>query len=289
MSLRARLLVSLAVMLSVALLAAGVLLVELTRASLVDRVDHELLGLSGPGGGLQRLGNLTASDSDAGRRLAVLRLDRQGNVVRSYPSGFATAPDPVPSLPVYASGIPADAYGRIEERPAVDGSLSYRVLTQRVGRNITLAIAAPLAGVDAAVAALIRTLLLTGSIALVGLLVVAWFVVRHDLLPLERIARTAESITGGDLSHRAGVPHDGTEVGRLGTAFDAMLDQIETSFGEQQAALEAKAASEERLRCRPTGARIHPRKITPCLKRDCGGGAVHYGGAAAAGLRAGGP
>ena len=248
MSLRARLLVSLAVMLSVALLAAGVLLVELTRASLVDRVDRELLGLSGPGGGLQRLGNLTAADSDAGRRLAVLRLDRQGNVVRSYPSGFATAPDPVPSLPVYASGIPADAYGRIEERPAVDGSLSYRVLTQRVGRNITLAIAAPLAGVDAAVAALIRTLLLTGSIALVGLLVVAWFVVRHDLLPLERIARTAESITGGDLSHRAGVPHDGTEVGRLGTAFDAMLDQIETSFGEQQAALEAKAASEERLR-----------------------------------------
>ena len=97
-------------------------------------------------------------------------------------------------------------------------------------------------------AALIRTLLLTGSIALVGLLIVAWFVVRHDLLPLERIARTAQSIAGGDLSHRAGVPHDGTEVGRLGTAFDAMLDQIETSFGEQQAALDAKAASEERLR-----------------------------------------
>ena len=42
--------------------------------------------------------------------------------------------------------------------------------------------------------------------------------------------------------------HDKTEVGRLGTAFDAMLDRIETSFGEQQTALDAKAASEERLR-----------------------------------------
>jgi two-component system OmpR family sensor kinase len=248
MSLRARLLISLAVMLSIALLAAGLLLVGLTRASLVDRVDHELQTLGGPGGGLQRLGSLAAPDSDAGRRLAVLRLDRQGNVIRSYPSGFASDPDPLPVLPVYTAGIPAEAYGQIAERPAVDGSTSYRVLTQRARPNITLAIAAPLAGVDAAVAALVRTLLLTGTLALVGLLVVAWLVVRHDLLPLERIARSAERIAEGDLSQRAGVPHDGTEVGRLGTAFDAMLDRIETSFGEQQAALEAKARSEERLR-----------------------------------------
>ena len=60
--------------------------------------------------------------------------------------------------------------------------------------------------------------------------------------------RTAEEIAAGDLSHRAGVPHDGTEVGRLGTAFDSMLDQIEGSFAEQRAALEAKERSEARLR-----------------------------------------
>ena len=50
------------------------------------------------------------------------------------------------------------------------------------------------------------------------------------------MTRTAEEIAGGDLSHRAGVPHDGSEVGRLGTAFDSMLDQIEGSFARQQAA-----------------------------------------------------
>jgi two-component system OmpR family sensor kinase len=248
MSLRARLLVSLAVMLSIALLAAGVLLVELTRASLVDRVDRELQSLDGPGGGFQRFGNLAASDSEAGRRLAILRLDRQGNVVRSYPSGFASDPDPLPVLPTFAGGIPADAFGQIVERPSTDGSMHYRVVLQRLPRNIVLAVAAPLSGVDGAVSALVRTLLITGSIALVGLLVVAWFVVRHDLLPLERIARSAERIAEGDLSQRAGVAHDGTEVGRLGTAFDAMLDRIETSFGEQLAALDAKAHSEERLR-----------------------------------------
>ena len=249
MSLRARLLASLAVMLIVALVAAGFLLVELTRASLVDRVDADLRALSGPGSQLQRLASVTASDNDAGRRLAVLRLDRNGSVVRSFPSGFAADPDPLPSLPDYSAGIPADAYDVIQQRPSVDGSMSYRLILQhsRPG-NATLAVAAPLAGVDAAVGALVRTLLLTGGLALIGLLVVAWIVVRHDLLPLERISRAAGDIAAGDLTHRTGVPHDNTEVGRLGTAFDAMLDQIETSFGEQQAALDAKAASEERLR-----------------------------------------
>src|SRR5262245_56289908 len=144
MSLRARLLVSLAVMLSIALLAAGVLLVELTRASLVDRVDRELQSLDGPGGAFQRFGGLAAPDSEAGRRLAVLRLDRQGNVIRSYPSGFASEPDPLPVLPTYPSGIPADAFGPIVERPSTDGSMHYRVVLTRLPRNLTFAVAAPL-------------------------------------------------------------------------------------------------------------------------------------------------
>jgi two-component system, OmpR family, sensor kinase len=248
MSLRARLLFSLGAMLVVALVASGVLLVGLVRASLVDRVDRELQSLGNAGGQLQRLADLTASDSEAGRRLAVMRLDRDGNVMRSFPSGFASDPDPLPVLPAYPGGIPAGAFGQIDQRSAADGSMNYRVLTQQARPNLIVAVAAPLGAVDAAVGTLVRTLLLTGALALLGLLAVAWVVVRHDLLPLERIARTAGEIASGDLSHRAGVPHDGTEVGRLGTAFDAMLDQIETSFGQQQAALDAKARSEERLR-----------------------------------------
>ena len=250
MSLRARLLISLAVMLSVALLAAGVAARRARRAPASSTASTTSSWASRAGrrapAARQPRPPPTATPAGASRSCASTA---RATSSAPIPSGFATDPDPLPSLPVYAGGHPgrrlrphrgAPGRRRLPQLPRPDPAGR--------GRNITLAIAAPLAGVDAAVAALIRTLLLTGSIALVGLLVVAWFVVRHDLLPLERIARTAESIAGGDLSHRAGVPHDGTEVGRLGTAFDAMLDQIETSFGEQQAALEAKAASEERLR-----------------------------------------
>ncbi|MDP2349945.1 MAG: HAMP domain-containing sensor histidine kinase, partial [Chloroflexota bacterium] len=248
MTLRTRLLASLATMLAVALLGAGFLLVGLTRAALIDRVDRELDSISSAAALVQRMTGLTNAEDVAGRRLAILRLDRRGNVTRAFPSGFSDDPDPIPALPNYPAGIPASAYGPIVERPAVDGSMRYHVRTVQGRAGAIVAIAAPLAGVDAAVGALVRTLLLVGAIAMGALMVVAWVVLRRGLLPIERIARTAEAITEGDLSRRAGVAHDGTEVGRLGAAFDTMLDQIEDAFAEQREALAAKAHSEDRLR-----------------------------------------
>jgi two-component system OmpR family sensor kinase len=249
-SLRTRLLASLALTLAIALVVAGVLVVQLTRTSLIERLDRELLSIMDGATKIQRLTDLTSSDTEAGRRMAVMRLDKRGNVTRAFPSGFAEDPDPLPALPVYPAGIPAEAFGTIQQRPSVDGSMQYRVLTERGDKaNVILAVGAPMAGIEAAERALVRTMLIVGAIAMAVLLVVAWFVIRRGLLPLERIATTADEIAAGDLSHRAGVPHDDTEVGRLGTAFDSMLDQIETSFDEQQQALDAKERSEDRLRC----------------------------------------
>jgi len=248
MSLRARLLASLAIMMAVALLGAGILLVGLTRAALIDRVDAELESISSAAAIVQRMTDLTNADDVAGRRLAILRLDKRGNVNRAFPSGFADDPDPIPALPSYPGGIPASAFGPIEERPAVDGSLRYHVRTLQGKGGAIVAIAAPLAGVDAAVGALVRTLLLVGAMAMGALLIVGWAVLRRGLLPIERIAHTAEAIAEGDLTQRTGVPHDDTEVGRLGAALDTMLDQIEDAFVEQRRALDAKARSEDGLR-----------------------------------------
>ena len=247
MSLRVRLVASLALTLAVALVIAGVLLVGLTRQALVDRVDRELTAVANASDRIQRLEDITG-DGEAGRRLAVMRLDRRGTIQRAFPSGFASDPDPLPVLPVYPEGIPASAYGVIETRASEGDTLGYRVVMGQGERNGIIALAAPLTGVEEATRALGRTLLVVGGLAILLLTLIAYAIVRRGLLPLERIAHTAEEITAGDLSHRAGIPHDDTEVGRLGAAFDSMLDQIEGSFAEQQAALEAKAQSEDRLR-----------------------------------------
>ena len=249
MSLRSRLVLSLGAILAIALLLAGVVILQLTRASLVERVDRELLAIANASTRIERLAELADADTEAGRRLAVMRLDRQGNVTHALPSGFASDPDPLPAMPAYAGGVPDSAFGVVAQRPSVDGTMAYRVLTERGARpNAIVAIAAPLTTVQAAEGALVRTMLIVGLAAMGVLLVVAWFVIRQGLLPLERMTRTAEEIAAGDLSHRAGVPHDDTEVGRLGQAFDSMLDQIEASFATQQRALEAMERSDARLR-----------------------------------------
>lgn len=70
---------------------------------------------------------------------------------------------------------------------------------------------------------------------------VALPLINQALRPLRRIASTAGLIAAGDLQRRANLPDSPDEIGRLGTAFDAMVDRL-------QAALLAANESEERMR-----------------------------------------
>ena len=146
------------------------------------------------------------------------------------------------------SNLPSN---KIVELPSADGKLNYRVLTLRGqlgAQDVTLVLAAPMLGIEASIGVLTRTLLAVGLVVLAIMLIVGWFIIRRDLRPLESMTTTAERISDGDLSQRVGVPDDGSEVGRLGHAFDTMLDQIQGLFDSQATALEAKQRSEEQLR-----------------------------------------
>ncbi|MFC5745499.1 ATP-binding protein [Actinomadura rugatobispora] len=76
---------------------------------------------------------------------------------------------------------------------------------------------------------------------LAGVGLLAWRAVRRATRPLEEIAETAGAIGDGDLSRRVPASGPRTEVGRLGTALNAMLAQIESAFRKRE-------SSEERLR-----------------------------------------
>ena len=83
-------------------------------------------------------------------------------------------------------------------------------------------------------------MIVTASVLIaIGLL--GWWVIGLGLRPLRKMSDTADEIAKGDLTRRVEDTNPKTEVGRLGIAFNEMLEQIEESF-------EKRKQSEEKMR-----------------------------------------
>ncbi len=80
-----------------------------------------------------------------------------------------------------------------------------------------------------------------GAIVLVALAVVATLVLTRSLRPLRRIAATADAIAAGNLADRVPPSAPNSEIGRVSTAINRMLEEIEAAFHERD-------ATENRLR-----------------------------------------
>jgi two-component system, OmpR family, sensor kinase len=75
-----------------------------------------------------------------------------------------------------------------------------------------------------------------GSVAAILLIGGGVFLVlRRGMRPIESMAAKADRITAGDLTDRVDGPHRGSEVARLGTALNGMLDRIQASVDEREA------------------------------------------------------
>jgi signal transduction histidine kinase len=109
------------------------------------------------------------------------------------------------------------------------------------GRDV-LVVARPVDVVRGQIDGVIIAELITGG-ALVALLAIGggWLIGR-GLAPLDQMASTANEITSrGDLTARVTEADDRTEVGRLGSAINTMLDRIQQAFG-------ARLRSEQKVR-----------------------------------------
>ncbi len=125
---------------------------------------------------------------------------------------------------------------------------NYRALSRSVGVTsttyvgpATLIVAIPLRDMSESLHRLLSVELIVALSVLVVLAVLAWWIIKFGLRPLEHMQETAGAIAAGDLSRRIDVVDEHTEVGRLGVALNEMMQQIESAFA-------ARAASEGRLR-----------------------------------------
>ncbi|MGE3270558.1 MAG: sensor histidine kinase [Chloroflexota bacterium] len=282
-TIRARLALSIAAVLALTLLALGVVIVQVVRATLIDQVEDQLLGAAarplrrpadgplraedllppGPASGPEaRVGDgdededdrlppllslpspqpLPTEDIDpTGRPVALLVYGPDGEVLLDAPSGKRGAPDPPPRLPPAPSPALDALVRRIITVPAVDGSLTYRVLIRKGPRGEYRIIAASLRGVNATIAQLVQALLLGGAAALLAATLASIWLIRRGLAPVSQMIDTASAIAGGDLSRRVRDAEPTSELGRLGTALNEMLVQIERG-------VQARVENEERLR-----------------------------------------
>jgi two-component system, OmpR family, sensor kinase len=153
-----------------------------------------------------------------------------------------TAPPP----PVLPDPLPAlDGDGSVVLSAGSTGphAVTYQVVIGPLhsDHHLDIVVAIPLTEVDQTMGRLELVMVLVSGVVLLGLGALAWWIVRRGLRPLEQMAATAAVIAEGNLGHRVAPTGDRTEIGRLGTALNSMLGEIETAFA-------ARAASEAGLR-----------------------------------------
>lgn len=117
------------------------------------------------------------------------------------------------------------------DAPAQDGDGSYRVRAsiEPDRPHQILFVASSLRGVASTLHRLILIEVIATAAVLAALVALGLWVVRLGLRPLREIELTAAAITAGDLSQRVDHPDESTEVGRVGSALNTMLDRIEMS------------------------------------------------------------
>jgi two-component system OmpR family sensor kinase len=262
-SLQRRLVAVMSILLVIGLVVADVVTYVSVRSFLYGRADDalassEALAFNYVAFTTQRKTPLTAADLSrhVSPDVYVLVISGAGKTLISRPSGSPNKPDPMPilsaSVPVqHSPDEKTRQFGRyagtfrpnpnaviVGSKKDPDGR--YRVVAVSVPQG-TMYIAISLNPTNDTLASL-RRIEGLASLAVLAIMVgLALWMIRRGLRPLRKMAETADAIASGDLGRRVPEETPTSEVGRLGTALNEMLTQIEGAFAE-------KSASEERLR-----------------------------------------
>ena len=137
----------------------------------------------------------------------------------------------LPSTPDILQAVAAtDGSQGMATIDAVDAPSRFRaIVAPRPATDTWVVAAQSLAEVDAAIARLVRTLWIAGAVISVVLGAAFVWVQRLGLRPIAGITAAAEAIAAGDRSHRVDVRDPRTEAGKLGRAFNVMLDERDAS------------------------------------------------------------
>ncbi|MQA03551.1 MAG: HAMP domain-containing protein [Streptosporangiales bacterium] len=247
--LRVKLVAAVLLLVSVGLAVASGATVAALRTYLYAKVDDSLLAT-------QRQMTEAAQQGTWGRpTTSGLQLPSQ-YVVTVFPAtgadrrvfGATFYPDE-PDIPSIDISRAHRLHGKAFTVRSVEGEGRWRVAVSPLADGSgSIALAVSLATTDQTIGRLAGTLLVVDAavLALIGAL--GYVLVRGSLRPLVSVESTAGAIAAGDLTRRVPESDPRTEIGRLSTALNTMLSQIEEAFRDREASEAAARNSEGRMR-----------------------------------------
>jgi two-component system OmpR family sensor kinase len=267
MSLRARLLLGMVVLVAAGLAVVAVTTYEEQRSFLLNRVDQQVQSGVAPIAFELRL---TGTRPPEPARAAGARRCPFGGLLGRRPPGIGPASLPpgtfgeligpggkVLRQRTFTYGEPTPTPPRVPAHPRISrpGSplklftvhasrgpdVRYRAAAFAIAGGNTVVVAVSLHETDDTLHRLVMVQGLVGGGVILALVLLGWVVIRIGLRPLDRIGRVAAEIARGDLSRRVSPADQRTEVGRLSRSLNEMLGQIERAF-------RARRQSEDQLR-----------------------------------------
>ncbi len=245
MTLRRRLVLTLLAIVTLALSGVGLALYRAASSYLVSSVDNRLEGFIAVA--TQRFPVDVETVPPAGAGRLVSPFAEQGLWV-SVPTGrlpgfqgfqgFIDGTDSLAAPDV--AGIAAD--GRIRTVSSVGAGQSSRfriVAASDPQTNEATITALSLSSTDKLLRRLLFVEISTALGALAATALLARWLIEADLAPLRRLERTAALAADGDLAVRFEDRGTRTESGRLGRAFNVMIERIDASFRSERQSQEA--------------------------------------------------
>lgn len=232
MTLRTRLLAGFTVIFLM-VVAAGAVTVSSLRSRLYDQVDDRLLSTPLPPSTRTRAAPPAAEaptgparvDNESISDLYVAVLNPDGSIRPVIAGQLLTdVPDLQPlvdTLPKRTGFVTTDG---------VSGGSTFRALfLPGTASTLDAVVVVPVDDVEDAVRRLTYTLVAAAGLIGLALVLIASWVSRFGLRPISSMTEVAEAISSGRRDRRAEIDDDSTEAGRLGHAFNTMLDERDRS------------------------------------------------------------
>ena len=235
-------------LLAVGLFAAGVGTAVFLRSSLIDGIDTQVVALARTEAGAPLMdfevvdGRLRVTDKDDAAPVDYFvavydPIEPEMNLLE-LAGGRRGGPEPaVPDLLTLQKAQENEL--RIEQLSSLDGEAVFRatVSTQQTEDGSVLypqLVAVPMTGVNRTIANYIGIYSILAVVILVAGAFATRFLVTLTFRSLGQVESTAEAIAAGDLSQRmTDIEPTTTEVGRLKTAINAMLNHVDAAISER--------------------------------------------------------